>query len=137
MNRLCKQIAGFGVVGAFATGIDYLLLVAFHECFAIDILPASVLSFSISTVFNYFASMKYVFRHKANYSRYKEFCAFVVLSVVGLGLNSLVMWGGEELCVACGIDFGEHMIYLAVKICATAVVLVWNFISRKVALDAK
>lgn len=136
MNRLYKQIVSFGIVGALATGIDYLLLIAFHECFAIDILPASVLSFSVSTVFNYAASMTYVFHHKAGYSRYKEFATFVVLSLVGLALNSLVMWAGELGCATLGIDVSRHMVYVGIKACATAVVLVWNFVSRKVVLDA-
>ena len=42
-------------------------------------------------------------------------------------INNVLMWAGVELA-------GVH--YLIVKIFATAVVMVWNFITRKIFLDA-
>ena len=78
-------------------------------------------------MFNYVASMRYVFRHKEGMSRRREFVVFVVLSVVGLGINNGCMWAGVEL-------LGAH--YLVVKIVATFVVMVWNFVTRKKFLDA-
>ena len=52
---------------------------------------------------------------------------FVVLSVIGLGLNNGCMWAGVEF-------LGIH--YLIVKIGATFIVMVWNFVTRKIFLDA-
>ena len=71
--------------------------------------------------------MRYVFRHKEGMSRRREFVIFVVLSVIGLLINNLCMWAGVEL-------LGVH--YLIVKIFATFVVMVWNFVTRKKFLDA-
>ena len=51
-------------------------------------------------------------------------------------LNTLVMWLGEAVCNAFAIDYGAHMIYIYVKVLATGTVLVWNFVSRKLLLDA-
>lgn len=127
LQRLFAQVMKFGVVGVIAFCIDYGIMVLLTEVFGVWYLLSSVISFSISTVFNYLASMRYVFRHKQGMSRRKEFLIFVVLSVIGLGINSLVMWAGQS---------GLNISYLVVKFFATAVVMVWNFVTRKKFLDA-
>ena len=127
MQRLLAQIMKFGVVGLLAFCIDYGLMVFLTEVVSINYLISATISFTASVVFNYVASMRYVFRHKEGMSRRKEFVIFVVLSVLGLGINNGCMWIGVEL-------FGVS--YLLVKIAATAVVMVWNFVTRKKFLDA-
>lgn len=127
MQKLIAQIMKFGVVGLIAFCIDYGLMVFLTEVVSINYLISATISFTASVVFNYVASMRYVFRHKEGMSRRKEFVIFVVLSVLGLGINNGCMWIGVELC---GIS------YLLVKIVATAVVMVWNFVTRKKFLDA-
>lgn len=117
----------FGAVGIIAFVIDYGLLALLTEAFGINYLVSATVSFTVSVVFNYVASMRYVFTHKEGMSRRREFVIFVVLSVIGLGLNNACMWAGVEL-------LGAH--YLIVKIGATFVVMVWNFVTRKKFLDA-
>lgn len=117
----------FGVVGAIAFVIDYGLLALLTEVFGVNYLVSATVSFTVSVAFNYAASMRYVFRHKEGMSRRREFAVFVVLSVIGLGLNNACMWAGVEV-------FGIH--YLVTKIGATFIVMVWNFVTRKKFLDA-
>lgn len=126
MKRLFQQLIKFGVVGALATLIDFVLMVFLTECFSINPVISSSISFSISLVFNYVVSMRFVFMRRDDLSRTKEFIIFVFLSLVGLLLNSLIMWLG------CSLLFFD---YRFVKIVATVLVMVWNFVSRKVALD--
>ena len=116
----------FGVVGTIAFVIDYGLLALLTEAFGVNYLISATVSFTVSVVFNYLASMRYVFTHKEGLSRRREFTIFVVLSVIGLAINNLCMWAGVELA-------GMH--YLLVKIGATAIVMVWNFTTRKLLLD--
>ena len=87
-----------------------------------------------NVVFNYVASMRYVFKHKEDMSRRREFVIFVVLSVIGLIINNALMWAGVELIP--WPDWLQDHAYLIVKIFATAVVMVWNFVTRKIFLDA-
>ena len=127
MEKLIAQFMKFGVVGVIAFVIDYGLMVALTELAGVNYLISATISFTVSVVFNYLASMRYVFTHKQGLSRRREFVIFVVLSVIGLAINNLCMWAGVEL-------LGVH--YLIVKIFATAVVMVWNFVTRKIFLDA-
>lgn len=126
MKQLIAQFAKFGVVGVIAFVIDYDLMVLLTELFNVNYLISATISFTVSVIFNYVASMRYVFTHKEGLSRRREFIIFVVLSVIGLLINDALMWVGVDL-------FGIS--YLLVKIFATAVVMVWNFVTRKIFLD--
>lgn len=126
MEKLVRQFMKFGVVGLIAFAIDYGLMVALTELAGINYLVSATISFTVSVVFNYVASMRYVFTHKEGLSRRREFIIFVVLSVIGLGLNDLLMWIGTSLW---------DISYLIVKIGATALVTIYNFITRKIFLD--
>ncbi|MCI9129016.1 MAG: GtrA family protein [Eggerthellaceae bacterium] len=127
MRKLIAQFMKFGVVGVIAFIIDYGLMVLLTEAFHVNYLVSATISFTVSVIFNYVASMRYVFRHKEDMSKRREFVIFVVLSVIGLGLNNLIMWVGTSLW---GIS------YLITKLVATAIVMLWNFITRKKFLDA-
>ena len=126
MKKLIEQIMKFGIVGFLAFFIDYGLMVALTEIFSINYLVSATLSFTVSVIFNYMASMRFVFTHKEGMSRAREFVIFIVLSVIGLGINDLCMWLGTDLL---SID------YRITKIGATAIVMVWNFVTRKKFLD--
>ncbi len=127
MKQLIAQFMKFGIVGVIAFVIDYGLMVLLTELFGVNYLVSATISFTVSVIFNYVASMRYVFRHKENMSRRREFVIFVVLSVIGLGINNGLMWLGTGLL---GIS------YLITKLVATAVVMLWNFVTRKKFLDA-
>ena len=128
LKKLIPQIIKFGVVGGTAFFIDYGLLLFFTDICGIWYLLSSFLSYSISTVFNYWASMKFVFKGKEDMGKGKEFTIFVTLSLMGLGVNQVGMWGFVD---------GFGMDYKWAKIIVTAIVMVWNFITRKIFLEEK
>ncbi len=126
MGKLVAQIMKFGVVGIIAFFIDFGVMVFLTEVFGMNPVASATISFTVSVVFNYLASMRYVFQHREGMSRTREFVIFVVLSVIGLIINDVLMWAGTEWA---SLD------YRLVKIFATAVVMVWNFVARKVFLE--
>ena len=130
MQKLIAQIMKFGIVGVLAFLIDYGVLMLLSQAFGVDPVLAAGISFTISVVFNYLASMRFVFTHRQDMSRGREFAIFIVLSVIGLGINELCMYGGVAL-----LGTGTLMVTVT-KVFATAVVMVWNFVSRKKWLDA-
>lgn len=128
MRHLIEQIMKFGIVGIIATVIDFGVLIFLTEVFGMNPVASATISFIVSLIFNYVASMRYVFRHREGMSREREFAIFVVLSVIGLGINDGLMWLGTNFA---GLD------YRLVKVGATAIVMVWNFVTRKIFLEEK
>lgn len=126
MKHLLAQIMKFGVVGVIATVIDFGVMIFLTEVFGINPVASATVSFTVSVIFNYLASMRYVFSHREGMSRQREFAIFIVLSIIGLVINDALMWVGTEMTP---VD------YRIVKVLATAVVMVWNFVSRKIFLD--
>ncbi len=127
MKNIMQQFLKFGVVGLIAFIIDYGLLFILTDFCSINYLVSATISFIASVIFNYIASMRYVFKHKEDMSRRREFFIFITLSVLGLVFNNSLMWLGVELL---------QLHYMLVKIGATAVVTIWNFVTRKIFLDA-
>jgi putative flippase GtrA len=130
MGRLIEQVLKFGVVGFIAFGIDYGVLMLLSQVLGMDPVLSAAISFIVSLIFNYLASMRFVFSHRDDMSRTREFVTFLILSAIGLGINELIMWGGVALLG------NSALAVTAVKVFATAVVMVWNFVSRKKWLDA-
>lgn len=127
MKKLIAQIIKFGLVGFLCFFIDYGIMVFLTEIAGVHYLLSSGISFTVSVIVNYILSLTYVFETE-NGNRVKEFVIFVVLSVIGLGINQLLMW----FCVdILGI------FYMISKIGATAVVMVYNFITRKMIMEKK
>lgn len=130
MERLIQQVLKFGVVGFIAFGIDYGVLMLLSQVVGLEPVLSAGISFCVSLVFNYLASMRFVFKHRDDMSRSREFTIFLVLSAIGLGINELIMWAGTSWLGSSALAV------TAVKVFATAVVMVWNFVSRKKWLDA-
>ena len=125
MNNLIKQILKFGVVGTLAFVIDYGLLYALTEFGHIYYLVSSIISFSVSVIFNYILSIKWVFDVQKKQG-VKEFITFIVLSVIGLIINSVLMYVMVDLM---------NIHYMIAKIVATIIVMVYNFITRKIFIE--
>ena len=58
----------------------------------------------------------------------QELTVFIGLSVVGLGLNQVLMWIFVDKL---------NIYYMLSKIIATAIVMVYNFITRKLFIERK
>lgn len=130
MRKLIEQILKFGVVGFAAFGIDYGVLMLLSQVFGVDPVIAAAISFCVSLLFNYLASMRYVFKRRDDLSRSREFITFLLLSGIGLLINEVLMWAGVAL-------LGNSALMVTItKVFATAVVMVWNFLSRKRWLEA-
>lgn len=123
MKKLIKQLFKFGIVGGIAFLIDYGIFTVLTICH-VHYLIAQLISFTVSLIFNYIASVKWVFDTSEN-NKYIT-TIFILLSVIGLELNEILLYIGVDL-----INIHE----LIVKLFATAVVMVFNFITRKLLLE--
>ena len=124
-NELFNQIMKFGVVGGIELIIDYICLIISKEIFGLSVLLSAAIAFIISVIFNYILSIKWVFNVNKEIDQKKNFIIFIVLSIIGLILTEIIMWFGTDII---------KISYLIVKIFATAIVMVFNFITRKLFL---
>ena len=125
-NKLFKQIFKFLIVGGLAFIVDYVILIFSKEILKLPILVSSGLAFSLSVVFNYILSVKWVFDVNEKNSKKKNFVIFIVLSIIGLFITEIIM--------EVGCNYFK-VYYLIVKIIATAIVMIFNFITRKIFLE--
>ena len=128
MKKLIAQIFKFGVVGGTAFLIDFGVMIALTELCGINYLISSGISFVVSVIYNYILSVRWVFEVDENGDKRKEFVIFIVLSLIGLGLNQLLMWVFVSMI---------HIFYMVAKIIVTAIVMLYNFITRKLFLEKK
>lgn len=125
-KNIFQQLIRFGFVGGSATILDYAIMIFLTEIFDINYLLSSSISFSVSVIYNYLLSVKWVFNVSEKRNKTFDFAVFIILSVIGLGINQLIMW----LCVS---HFNIH--YIISKVIATIIVMVFNFITRKIFLE--
>lgn len=121
MNKLTKQILKFLVVGGTAFLIDFSIYYILTELVAVHYLIAGIVAFIISLIFNYTMSIKWVFDIKKEQT-IKEQSLFIILSVMGLGINQFMLYVLVE---------GVVIHHILAKLIATFVVMVFNFVTRK------
>lgn len=125
-KKLLAQIVKFGFVGGTAFIIDYGALFILTEFLGVHYLISGTISFALSVIYNYILSVKWVFDTKNNKDKKREFIIFLILSIIGLGINQVIMWLAVEKF---------HIYYMVSKIAATVVVMIYNFVTRKMILE--
>lgn len=141
MKQLIAQILKFGVVGFFCFLIDFGITTGLTNFFGVHYLISKFLGFVISALVNYILSLKFVFTHKKEMDKKKEFTVFLILSSIGLLINEAIMYlcidvvyVGNEYLLA---HISQDLMVSISAIIATGVVMVYNFISRKLFLERK
>ena len=123
---LLIQIFKFIIVGGIATIIDWIIYYACYNYFKINPLISNIISFSISVIYNYIASVKWVFDVKKDKSKKRMFIEFMIFSIIGLVLTELLL-----LIFINKLEINK----MISKIIATIIVMIFNFITRKKFLE--
>lgn len=127
-GNLLNQIIKFGFVGGSAFLIDAGLLFLLTDFLEIHYLISGTVSFSVSVIYNYILSIFWVFDTNKSNRNVQEFIVFIVLSVIGFGINQIFMYLFVDLLT---------IYYMISKIITTVIVMVYNFITRKLFLERK
>lgn len=167
-SNLLAQILKFAVVGGLSCVIDFAIYSALVYAFNVSLFWAAFWGFVISLIFNYIASMAFVFERKEDANKAQEFIVFAILSLIGLALNEIIILGiaaanenfviGQtnlfanmvnglnawidslvgSMLALIGKDYSSvDWIPIEAKVIATAIVMVYNFITRKIFIEKK
>ena len=149
-EQLFWEIFRFLLVGGGATLCDYFVfwlldgvlfpmcsLTGFWETAALWISTAC--GFVVGMLVNWVLSVKFVFRAVRNQEEVKSkksFLIFVVISLVGLFLTLLGVWGLTVLLPEFALFGKTHLLGTAwnkwlAKVIMTCLVLIWNYLGRK------
>ena len=121
MKKIINQVIKFGIVGVIATIIDFVVLYILTDFLDVHYLISSIISFTVSVIFNYIYSIKWVFKINHKQTK-KDFITFVILSIIGLCINELILYVMVDKL---------SLYYMISKIFATSIVMIYNFITRK------
>lgn len=121
-GTLLGQLLRYGIVGGIAFVVDYGTLWLLTEVCQVHYLVSAGIAFVLGLVCNYVLSMRFVFGESRLKSQWAEFGAFLIIGVVGLGLNELILYVCQDLA-------GIH--YMLGKLISTVIVFFWNFLARR------
>lgn len=141
MKKLLAQIFKFAVVGGISFVVDFAVYGIMCNVLGIHYIISGVAGFFVSVVVNYLLSMKFVFVSKEDMRKDKEFVIFVILSLIGMLLNSVILFICIDLIYKYWLWLNQlidiEIMNLAAKIIATGIVMVYNFVTRKIFLEKK
>ena len=131
-KKLIEQIIKFVIVGGIATIIDFSIFHILHNILNANVVYSNVIAFSISVIYNYIASVKWVFEVDEKKSKKKQLVFFFALSIIGLLINTIIVHLWVDI-----LHFDSKIQSLFGKAIATGIVMVFNFVTRKIFLEKK
>ena len=132
MGRFLFQFAKFVEIGVLNTLIDFGVLNLLVQITGItggwDIAPLNAISFSCAVINSYFWNKIWTFETKEGSG--KVFLQFLAVSIVGTIINTGIIVAGTGLFAPLfGLSSGLWM--NMVKLAATMISMIWNFIGYK------
>ena len=139
MNSRLKEILKFAITGGVCFLIELAALIALRDGAGLDTLAATPIAFLISVAVNYLICIRWVFPGAADSGKAKFW--FLVSSLIGLGLNWLLMYlfrivlGEDQVLLTL---FGFRVTgYMFNKTLATLLVMVFNYFAKRWILRGK
>jgi putative flippase GtrA len=129
LNTELGRFFRFGLVGASSTLLDFAVLSTLKYFFGWATLPANIISYSCGTINSYILNRYWVYPEIRNRQNFVQFLQFVLINIIGLGLNVLLVTLLEK---PAGQLLGNAAYgYLPAKIAATLIVFLWNFFANR------
>jgi putative flippase GtrA len=126
-NPAYTQLFRFVVLGVASVIAELALLMLFNDGFDLEIMMANRFAFAIVLVANYWLSRVWVFGSGAMNSGV-EFLVFLLVSLVGLGINEVMM---PYLIDHIALD------KRLAKILTIGLVVAWNFTMKRMVVFKK
>ncbi len=127
------QLAKYGEIGVLNTAIDFgilnFLMWLTSTTKGFFLIPLNLVSFSTAVTNSYFWNKWWTFEKKGALEG-REFAIFLIVSLIGIGINTLIVFLGTSFFEA-PLNLSGGAWANLVKIVATSLSLVWNFTGYK------
>lgn len=146
-----KEFLRYALVGGIAFLVDFGVFWLFRDViFAgkdtdLIIVISTTAGFIVGITVNYLLSMRIVFTTEKQQEQGKNARAvliFIIVGLIGLGLTNLLQWLGEAKLLVT--EFGkklDELLFdqgkLLVRCVVSGIVLIWNYVGRKVLVFKK
>ena len=134
------EVIRFALTGGICFLVELAVLILLKGRLGVDTLIATPIAFLISVILNYLLCVVWVFRGANNRGAGAK-AGFLITSLIGLGLNELLMLLfrlilGEDAVI---VTLGGRTInmYVLNKCLATLIVMIWNYFSKRAVLYRK
>ena len=131
------EIIRFALTGGICFVVELAVLILLKGRFGVDTLVATPVAFLVSVILNYLLCVVWVFRGANNRGAGAK-AGFLITSLIGLGLNELLMLLfrlilGEDAVI---LNLGSRTVnmYVLNKCLATLLVMIWNYIAKRAVL---
>jgi putative flippase GtrA len=145
VSKTAKQAGKFGLVGILNTAIDLGIFNVLTQLFGVYVVVANVISVSVAIINSYLLNKNWTFEDKTKKNLVEQFTKFVLFSLVGMGIQTLVVWLLATKWTASGlwaysiVDLiGLEKIFIQsfvvnnwAKVWGIGLALIWNFIAYK------
>jgi len=122
ITELAHQFLKYVLVGGIAFILDFTTLFALTEFAGLYYLVSATCGFVLGLAVNYLLCIRWIFSFRSLTNASHEFALFALVGVLGLLLNNALLYVQTEF-------LGFH--YLASKLVAAAVILMFNFSLRR------
>ena len=119
-SNMIGKIFRFSVVGIAGAVIDFGFTYLCKEILKINKFVSNAIGFTLAATFCFFLNKYWTYQSQSLLA-WKEYLIFIAVSLVGLGINSAVLWLLNEKA--------KMNFYLS-KCFAIAVAAVWNFLAN-------
>jgi len=123
-DRVLIQLFRYFISSGLSLVFDFFTLYLFTDVLHVYYLISAVMSYSIGMVINYYISVHWVFKTRA-YAQSREFLIFVVIGILGLGINVGILWVWTSLL---------GLYYLAGRVVSAGIGYAWKYAARRIIL---
>lgn len=147
-KQLFLEVLRFLIVGGIATIVDYAVAYAFLHWIITPklvgktwaILVSTAMGFVVGLIVNWVLSITFVFKqvkNKEESASGKSFIIFAVIGVIGLAITEAGMLLGDKILPSFELFstvkfLDEEWKWWFSKVVMTCIVLVWNYLGRKI-----
>ena len=117
---IIRKFIKFGIVGFSGVFIDFGLTYLFKEKAKVQKYVSNAIGFTAAASSNYFFNRIWTF-HSENPQILVEYSQFMIISLIALGINTLILW-----LIVSRLRWNFYFS----KLIAIGVVTIWNFVAN-------